>query len=292
MSKSCWRSFIAAALTALVALGMQTPVAYAAPPANDSLSAAQVITAIPSRFQVDTREATTEPFETGFGYPCMGSRSVWYRIQPTSDVTARVITVNSDYNNLVGLFTGSPGALQPVACNDDIAVGAGVEARLVSGVNYYIAISSCCDTSSPIGGRAVLRLYESAPLTVSATMTGASAGDVSGSAVLSGSHRCSNIGVVSVTVVVRERLGGQVARGGNSFSALCSSKTRSWTMVVDAELALAFRPGPARVTMSWSATDGFTNTPGRTVTRTVVLTNGPDLRAPSHAGSAHARRSS
>jgi hypothetical protein len=109
MPRLRWRVCVAAALTALVAVAVRTPVAYAAPPSNDAISAAQVISAIPSRFEVDTREATTEPFEAGFGYPCMGSRSVWYRFVPTADITARVVTLNSDYNNLVGVFTGSPG---------------------------------------------------------------------------------------------------------------------------------------------------------------------------------------
>jgi hypothetical protein len=175
-----------------------------------------------------------------------------------------------------------------VACNDEIPVGAGVEVRLLSGVNYYVAVSSCCDVSSPFGGQAVLRLYEAAPLTVRATMTGSSAGDVSGSAVLSGSYRCSNVGVIGISAVVRERLGGEVARGAAALNALCSSKSRRWTLVVDGEMARAFRPGPARVTLSWGATDGFTNTPARTVTRTVVLTNGPNLM-PARNGPAQDR---
>jgi hypothetical protein len=280
MSVFRWRRSVGAALVAVAAFGLATPVAVAAPPSNDAIAAAQDIADIPSRFDIDTREATTEPFEPGLGYPCMGSRSIWYRFQPTSDIVARVITVNSDYDNLVGVFTGVPGAIQLAACNDSIAVGAGVEVKFIRGVNYYIAVSSCCDTSSPFGGRAVLRLYGSAPLTATMTMTSATAGDISGTAVLSGNYRCSHIAFIGISAAVRQRIGSQVVRGPGSSGGLCSSKSRPWTMVVDAELALAFRPGLARVTLSWAATDGFSNTPLRNSTRTVQLANGPNL-APS-----------
>lgn len=51
---------------------------------------------------------------------CYGSAgSVWYAFTPSESGTLDIPTAGSDYDTALGVYTGSRGALSPVACNDD-----------------------------------------------------------------------------------------------------------------------------------------------------------------------------
>ncbi|MFL6026164.1 MAG: hypothetical protein ACJ72K_04465, partial [Friedmanniella sp.] len=202
----------------MLAMCPAMPTATAAPPANDDIARATVISTVPSRFTVDTRDATTGPTD---GAGCIGANSVWYRFQPTSNVTARAVTAGSDYDTVLAIFAGVPSELTQVACNDDrIGLASGEQLQFAASQTYFLAISSYCgEESCSAGGHAVLRLYEPAPLSVSGSTSDAKADDVSGEALLTGEHSCSNASLITFTITIRQRLGARVARGTGTIGA-------------------------------------------------------------------------
>lgn len=272
------RRLLVLGLGTVLTLGLAVPPASAAPPANDQIGAAQVIRAVPSRMTVNTAEATVDPSTDTAVYPCMGGNSVWYRFTPTTTVTARAITAGSDVDTLLGVFTGDPGALAPVGCSDDSAVGSAVEFRARAGTTYWLAVSTCCSTEATWGGNAVLRLYVPRALAMRAPVRSASAGEVSGRAHLSGTYTCTNPSYASISVTVSQRLGSRVARGGGCFGDECDRRGRTWSFVIDSETGFAFRLGEAVVTVSRDVRDGFDSIRTST-TQVMTLSNAPDSRA-------------
>jgi len=255
-SRTRARRVAAVTIAALLAMCAAMPAATAAPPTNDDITHATVISTVPSRFTVDTREATSDPTDSA---GCIGASSVWYRFQPSSDVTARAVTVGSDYDTLLAVFTGVPSQLTQVACNDDrIGLASGEQLHFAASQTYFLAISSFCGEESCVaGGHAVLRLYEPVPFSTRRSTARAVADDVSGEAVLTGEHACSNAGLATFTITIRQRLGSHVARATGTITAWCTARSRPWTLTFDSTTGLAFRPGRARLTVAYHATDGF-----------------------------------
>jgi hypothetical protein len=122
-----------------------TAVAQAAP-ANDNIANATVITALPF---------TDGPVYTNTAYPeaddpsCAGrGRTVWYVVTPTADLSMIVHTFGSNYDTTVSVYTGTPGALTRIACNNDYFNGTSsslpsrVAFSAVAGTTYYIMVGS------------------------------------------------------------------------------------------------------------------------------------------------------
>jgi len=145
-----------------------TTVAQAAP-AHDEITNATVITALP--FTDDplyTTAATTaadDPFCHGRGH------TVWYVVTPTADLSVIVHTFGSKYDTTVSVYTGTPGALTQLACNDDSYVNGAfrsLQSRVVfsavAGTTYYIMVGSWDSTP---GGRLLFWAVEPTPLEAS-----------------------------------------------------------------------------------------------------------------------------
>jgi hypothetical protein len=253
-----WRVLALTSACLLIAV-LLTPSASAAPPRNDEVSRARAISTIPSRLTTDTREATRNPRTDGDD--CIGGNTVWYKFRPRSTITARAVTAGSDFDTRLAVFTGSARALKRVACSDDaLGTASAIELKFTAGKVYFFVISTCCDASASGGGRAVLHFYRPVSFTATASLTSASAGDVSGAAHLSGQVSCSNPGVISVVVIVRQRISSRVARGLGEAFLECQKKSKPWSLMIDSGSELAFRARPAHVTAFWQATDGFTTT--------------------------------
>jgi hypothetical protein len=150
-----------------MALLLCTTVAGAAP-ANDDIAQATVITALPfTDGPLDTNAATTAPEDPS----CAGrSHTVWYVVTPTADLSLIVHTFGSQYDTTVSAYTGTPGALTQIACNDDYyddsvySLQSRVVFSAVAGTTYYIMVGSWY--SSP-GGRLLFWAVEPAPLEAS-----------------------------------------------------------------------------------------------------------------------------
>ena len=72
-----------------------------------------------------------------------GYRTAWHRFTPTYNGIVTISTITSEYDTILGVFTGACGAatLQPVACNDDAAgFSSEVTFAVRRGVTYYILV--------------------------------------------------------------------------------------------------------------------------------------------------------
>jgi len=277
------RRAVAGAVAALLAIFVPAPAASAAPPGNDEVRRARVIAAIPSRFPVDTTNATrNEATDVG----CVGEHSVWYRFTPKTTVVGRGITLGSQFDTILAVFAGTPAPSRQVACSDDVSDGvwSAVQVRFVAGRTYYIALSSCCvggdaEGQEAVGGKATLRLYLPRPLAISAPLRRARAGDVSGRALFGGTVRCSNPATFSVGISVSQRVGSGVARGTAEIGGSCGRTRHAWQLSVDSDTAVAFRPGGAVITVDRFVSDGIS---AKATSHTFVI----QLRADPNAGPA------
>jgi hypothetical protein len=122
---------------------------------NDNIDFAKIASA-PYTDTLDTTQATAAGNDPIFS--CVqGQRynTVWYRLNPASSLDLTIDTVGSDYDTVLGVWTGSPGALNPVACNDDFG---GLHSRIylpvTVGTTYYVEVASY----NPGGGNLTLNI--------------------------------------------------------------------------------------------------------------------------------------
>jgi hypothetical protein len=121
-------------------------------PTNDAFSSATVVSAFPFNATPDTLLATQETADPTL--TCLGNQkgyyTVWYRHTSTSNQTIILNTEASLYDTALGVFSGSPGTLTEIACNDnDTTPQARLEFYAQSGVTYYFVLAS--PTSSVFG---------------------------------------------------------------------------------------------------------------------------------------------
>jgi hypothetical protein len=120
------------------------------PPANNTFSNPKTILSTPYTDTLDTRGATVAQDDPEFA-ACelnAGKGTVWYKFTPTASGKVKITTLGSDYDTVLGLFTGTPGNLTLIACNDDIGwVGEGWNTAselfvpLNAGTTYYINVT-------------------------------------------------------------------------------------------------------------------------------------------------------
>jgi hypothetical protein len=215
---------------ALATLGL--PVAQAAAPSNDDFANATVVAALPFTDTVDTTEATTASNDPS----CSGNgESVWYSLTPAVDGWIQVDTFGSDYDTVLGIYTGSAGALTEIACNDQAAGTDQSRVRInaVSGTTYHVMAATWEGTSG--GGTLVLNAAVSSPPFSLDDVTINPLGRVrpkTGDAVISGSITCSNgPGFVELDVFVSQRIGRALVEG-DGFDFFECSGTQSWSIEV------------------------------------------------------------
>ena len=115
------------------------------PPANDDFSAPKVISQIPYTDTLLTTGATAAsddpPFTACNRQP--GLATVWYRYVPASSGGVQIDTFGSDYDTLLGVWTGSRGSLTLIGCNDDSesTYQSKVRVSLTAGTTYYIEVA-------------------------------------------------------------------------------------------------------------------------------------------------------
>lgn len=258
--------------------------AAAAPPRNDEISSAVDIRSVPFTDRRDTANATYNPRTDAAG--CTLGSSIWYRLELPRTQTVRLNTVGSNFDTVLGVYTGRPAALTNVDCNDD-AVGllSAVELEVRARTAYFVSVSACCSPTAR-GGVAVLNVYRG-PLGGSISVADGQAGQISGRASLTGSHRCSDPAVTFVGVTLSQRVGRWVARGSFFAGFVCGRAASDWVVQVDSETGVAFRPGRAVATVSSTQCDGIECAANPTRERVVTLVSGP--RSPAAAPAAPVR---
>lgn len=169
MSKRTWAVLPVAMM--LVA-GMFAGQALAAAPGNDMFAAATVISGTRILRAGDTNEQATiegsEPVHAGVG----NGGSVWYSWTPAVSGPTMVNTSGSDFDTVLGVYTGSAvSGLTEVASNDDEPGTDLLTSRLhfnaVAATNYHIAVSAY----GPDTGTIRLRLYEGPTSTERVSLT-------------------------------------------------------------------------------------------------------------------------
>jgi subtilisin family serine protease len=127
-------------------------------PANDLIANATTVSASGTFIEPNIRYATISVGDPApscrFDGPSVGSNNVWFKMQmPTAHVVT-IDTVGTDirlggdnsYNDtIIAIYTGTPGSLTQVACNEDIS-GSDFLSRITdfsmsAGVEYYVLVT-------------------------------------------------------------------------------------------------------------------------------------------------------
>jgi Zn-dependent metalloprotease len=138
---------------------LATEMITAPPAANNDFGTPEQVSSLPYNKSQSVASATTAGDDPTF--PCAGGgqkyETVWYRYAPTFNQTVIINTNGSDYDTVLGVWTGSRGSLVSVGCDDDS--GTGTQSQLMlsltPGVTYYIEAARYGSTP---GGNLVLNV--------------------------------------------------------------------------------------------------------------------------------------
>ncbi len=171
----------------------QTFRIIAPPPPNDNIANATVISAPFYGNIVDSSGATTESTDpvppcaqqitaaqgnTG-GHANGQYNTIWYAFTPQFSANLEVDTIGSSYDTVLSIWSGAPGSLTNVACNDDINPGVVLQsqissAALTAGTTYYIMVSSFGPPDPnplALGGESILDFRYNGGLNPTPTLT-------------------------------------------------------------------------------------------------------------------------
>jgi hypothetical protein len=164
------RTSSALAVIAMTVVGALPTLAV--PPPNDDIANAVTVTEpLPFSNSVSTVEATTAPDDPLPGCTFIfDGATVWYAYTPSVSGYINANTAGSDYDTVLSAYTGSPGTLTEIACNDDFfSPQSQVIIPVTAGVMYYFMVGSYF--GGP-GGNLVFNVDMAAgPAVVSLTVT-------------------------------------------------------------------------------------------------------------------------
>jgi hypothetical protein len=225
---------------------------------NDDFNNATAITAIPFTTTEDTTNTTVaadDPF-------CAGrSATVWFSFTPTTDLRVEANTFGSNYDTTLSVWTGSRGALNLVACNDD---SQGLQSRVffnaTAGVTYFFMVSAF---GSSAGGHLTLNVLQ-APPALAISLDVAQFGSVdptTGVATIHGTVSCNRPTFINLSGQLKRKLGTEVI-SGLFFALVSCNGTGSWTATIVSPPSLSHGrsnpllvPGKSDVAASASAID-------------------------------------
>lgn len=111
--------------------------------ANDPFAAPQTLTGTSGTATGATAQASRELGEPNHAANNAGAKSIWYRWTAPASGTLTVDTFGSNYDTLLGVYTGTAlNALTQVASNDDTSPGfqSRVQFAVTAGTTYRIAV--------------------------------------------------------------------------------------------------------------------------------------------------------
>jgi hypothetical protein len=226
---------IAVLIAALLLMALPALPAIAAPPSNDTIGGATVVSLGYSE-TLDTTEATTDADDAQLNATCGGApatdASVWYSFTAAADGGVVVDVSQSDYSAGVLVGVGAPGSLQTVTCGSR-----SVEFTAVAGTTYYVlAIDDQLDGNYANGG--TLRIsFIPAPPPPTVDITLDPLGRVNqktGVASLTGTYTCSNADLIQMFGQARQEIARFVVVGDFSFGAdgTCDGTVHRWSATV------------------------------------------------------------
>ena len=237
-------------------LAMSASPALAAPPDNDDLADATVVTALPYSNSQDTSDATTQPTDPddcGIG----AGPTVWYAFTPAASGRLEVNTFGSDYDTT--LYLGTPdgsGGVDVLACNDD--AGGDLQSRIRfdadEGVAYLVMVGAFA--GGP-GGSLTFNLLVAPPvepLVLSLSLDPTGRFERNGDAIVSGTVTCSGADSVWLYGSLAQQVGRFRVLGDGDTSAPCSAGGVSWQIRISGDTG-SFAGGRAAAWVGAEACD-------------------------------------
>ena len=130
-------------------------------PTNDDFANPTVINGVPFSTTEDTSQATFDPSDPT---ACSSNGSVWFAYTPPSDMRIQADTFGSYYDTVLSAWTGTQGALNLIACNDDaIGLQSRVAFQATGGTTYYFMVAFCCGSGQNGGGSLTFSVSQIAP---------------------------------------------------------------------------------------------------------------------------------
>ena len=222
-------------------LSGNTGVAYTqivvipAPPPNDDFDHATIVPSIPFALSEDATNATVAPDDPF----CFGrNQTVWFAYTPVSDIRLEANTFGSNYDTTLSVYTGTRGALNQLACNDDSngTVQSRVRFDAVAGTTYYFMVSSLFPVSA---AHLTFNLLE-APPPFSFVPSVSQFGSVSpptGTATITGSVSCTQPAFVTISGQLKQMHAGTPISGFFSTFVACNGTT-PWSVTVQSQATL------------------------------------------------------
>lgn len=214
------------------AMGVYTPVAFAAAPSNDTFANATVVSLGYSEV-LNTTEATTDADDAQLNANCGApatDASVWYAIDGTG--AGVIVDVSqSDYSAGVLVGVGSQGNLAIVAC------GPGTVAFYAeAGTTYYVLAIDDQQDGAGNGGNLSISFTELPPaptLEISVNRYGKFNAHT-GTATISGTYTCTGGDFIDVFVEARQPVGRFVVVGTGEFIdfSTCDGAPHTWAAEV------------------------------------------------------------
>jgi len=192
------------------------------PPPNDELTGATVIPSIPFTVSQAAGNATNAPDDPA----CGGNQSVWFSFTPTQNMRIEANTFGSNYDTVLGVYTGMPGALTQIGCNDDdnVTVQSRVRFDAVAGITYFFMVSAFFTQNA---GDLTFNLLQAPPqLTITPSVFKFGSVDpLTGNASISGSISCSEPTTVTISGFVKQMHGGIPLSGVYAILVFCDGTT-------------------------------------------------------------------
>lgn len=155
------KSFNAAARTAPL-----TAPRSGVPPANDNIANATVISTLPSLSVVTDFDLATN--EVGEPLPsCLldsgnnAPQSIWFRISLGTAATVNLDMRGSEFDGSLAVFSGTPGALTEIACDDDFSYESYYPAIVslnLDAADYYVRVGAYSSPALNAGTMVVLKV--------------------------------------------------------------------------------------------------------------------------------------
>jgi hypothetical protein len=255
------KKFLVMACIACFTIMGSTAAAHAAPPSNDEVTNATVITALPFTDVTNNAEATFSE-----GDPNCGLATVWYQFTPSEDGRYRFSeTLSNGYYYdfpALALMTGDPGSLELLTCNTGYyAPTVEIITQLTAGQTYYLAAGTCCaDYGYPgqvgPGGDVTFTAEKLPPPLSDVSVTvGQPTVDRYGLATVSGTVTCDQAGRADVYIRIQQRFQRSLADGYGYASVECGLTPTSWMMSFTSATPTIFATGQAQLSGSVSAYD-------------------------------------
>jgi hypothetical protein len=199
------------------------------PPPNDDIANATVFTTLPfTDGPLDTTVATTALDDPD----CAGNGpTVWYVFIPAAGGFVMVNTFGSDYDTTLSVYTGEPGALTQITCNDDFnSLQSLVSFEAIADTPYYIMVGSFA--SGPGGSLIFNADVTPPPLVFDLALSGkGSVNAKTGVATIRGTVTCSGPGYVYDLYGTLQQKKGRVLFRADFFAGgfECTPPETAWS---------------------------------------------------------------